>query len=362
MTYLKLYVTPMLTVVVAVGVLTGGPWMWSGLVIALVLMVGGDALLGSDYSTPDVRHPVLIQLPLYLSLPILAGLLTCLAWSVSSVDFLGLGSAVFRATGVDILAARATREWWHVLGGVLSTGLLVAGYGTNVAHELTHQSNRVFPRTVGRWVLAMSANADFSIEHVFGHHARVATPEDPATARRGENVYAFALRSTWYGHLSAWRIETRRLTQHGIGRWDPRNRMLSGYLMTVVWAWLFFAAAGWMGVGVFAAQAVFAKFILEVVNYMEHYGLRRRPGEPVQPHHSWNSNRRMSAVVLYSLVRHSAHHEHARVPFWKLDPYPDAPEMPVGYLTLILICLLPPVWYRMMVPRLADWDTKYAGD
>ena len=347
MYYLKLYVTPLLTVAVALGILAGGVWMWSGFVLTLILMVGGDALLGADYSTPDVRHPMLIQIPLYLSLPILASLLMCLAWSVSNVD---------------ILSARAAGAPWHLLGGVLSTGLLVAGYGTNVAHELTHQHNRVFPRTVGRWVLAMSANADFSIEHVFGHHVHVGTAVDPATARRGEHVYAFAVRSTWGGHLSAWRIEARRLSKQGIGLWDPRNRMLSGYLMTILWAALFFSAAGWVGVGVFVAQAAFAKFILEVVNYMEHYGLRRRAGEPVRPHHSWNSNRTMSAIVLYSLVRHSAHHERARVPFWKLDPYPDAPEMPVGYLTLILICLVPPLWYRIMTPRLAAWDARYAAD
>ena len=109
----------------------------------------------------------------------------------------------------------------------------------------------------------------------------------------------------------------------------------------------------------FLCQAAFAKFILEVVNYMEHYGLSRSEGQPVGPEHSWNTNHRMSSMVLFSLTRHSAHHEKPKVKFWKLDPYADAPQMPYGYLTTLVICLIPPLWYRIITPSLNEWKLQY---
>nr|MCS5548626.1 fatty acid desaturase [SAR86 cluster bacterium] len=107
-------------------------------------------------------------------------------------------------------------------------------------------------------------------------------------------------------------------------------------------------------------QAVLAKFNLEVVNYMEHYGLVRNSNHKVGPEHSWNTNKRMSTMVLFSLTRHSAHHEKPRRKYWKLDPYENGPEMPFGYLTTLLVCLIPPLWFSIMAPKLSDWDHKYA--
>ncbi len=129
--------------------------------------------------------------------------------------------------------------------------------------------------------------------------------------------------------------------------------------MSICWMLLFYYAAGIFGVLMFLGQALFAKFILEVVNYMEHYGLKRKSGEAVGPQHSWNTNKRMSGIILYTLTRHSAHHEKPKVVYWKLDPYPDAPQMPFGYLTTIIICLLPPLWYNVMRSKIENWDLKY---
>jgi alkane 1-monooxygenase len=327
--YLRYYLTPLLTLVVTLGLYLGGAWMWLGLCVALVLLVGGDAVMGDDHSNPTYKYPLLLQLPMFFALPILSFMLFMLARS---------------AEGAFELSA--------YLGGVLSTGLLVAGYGTNVAHELTHRIDNKLFLFIGRWILSMSGNADFSIEHVFGHHKYVATRLDPASARRGENVYSFALRSTIMGHVSAWKIELARLKKKSHATISIHNQMLTGYAMSITWVLLFYSLGGLFGVGLFVAQAAFAKFILEVVNYLEHYGLERRATEAVKPHHSWNSNKRVSMAILYSLVRHSAHHERASVKFWKLDAYPKAPELPFGYLTTILICLVPPLWYTVMDKRI----------
>ena len=130
--------------------------------------------------------------------------------------------------------------------------------------------------------------------------------------------------------------------------------------MSGFWCTIFFIAGGIFGLVLFLGQAVFAKFILEIVNYMEHYGLTRRPDMPVMPEHSWNTNRRMSNMVLFSLTRHSAHHEKSKIPFWVLAPYITAPQMPFGYLTTVFLCLVPPIWYRVMEPRLEQWYSKYS--
>ncbi len=359
--YAKYYLTPLLSPVGLIGMLLGGHWMWLGMAVLTVVVIGGDAVFGEDPELHEYKFPWIIKIPLHLALPLIFLTLFVFAWAVGSPesDFLGIGAALGNVFSYDFIAARNSSVWSDYLGALLGTGFLVAGYGTNVAHELTHRIKDRWSCIEGRWLLSASCNADFSIEHVYGHHVTVGTDEDPATANRGENVYSFFIRSMIMGHFHAWGCEKKRLERKNQSIWSWHNLMFSGYLMSVCWIVLFYYAAGFAGVFFFLGQALFAKFILEVVNYMEHYGLKRKPGEHVGPQHSWNTNKRMSSIVLYTLTRHSAHHEKPRVAFWELDPYVDAPQMPYGYLTTILICLVPPLWYRIMAPRLEKWDVAY---
>ena len=139
--------------------------------------------------------------------------------------------------------------------------------------------------------------------------------------------------------------------------------MTTGYIMSALWCILFFSAGGWFGLVLFLGQAAFAKFVLEIVNYMEHYGLVRSPEQLIGPEYSWNTNKRMSTMVLFSLTRHSAHHEKTNIPYWKLEPYTDAPEMPFGYLSTFSIALLFPWLYKkIMNKQLLEWDENYASD
>lgn len=362
--YIKYLFTAIMMTPVMVGFLLGGWWMWMGFAVLTILMVGGDGLLGEDKEQPEYRHKWILNGILYLTLPFLLVLLAALAWSTGSgnADFLKIGVFFQGLTGIDVFAAREANNFIHYTGGVLSAGLAVAGYGTNIAHELTHRTTHSLSMIIGRWLLAMTGNADFAIEHVYGHHETVATAKDPATAKRGENVYAFTLRSIVYGHISAWKLETARLKKKNQWLISPKNRMLTGYAMTAVLLAGFIVAGGWLGAVIFATTAFWGKCVLEIVNYMEHYGLVRVEGQPVMPRHSWNTNKTMSSLVLFSLTRHSAHHEAGELPFWDLDPYPEAPEMPYGYLTTIFIALVPPVWYRIMAPKLQEWDEKQATE
>jgi len=362
MKYLKYYITPFLAPIVMIGILLGGHWMWLGLIVLFAIVIGGDAFFGDDVSHSKYSHPWLIELPLHLALPLIIPMLLSLAWSSGggAKDFLGIGQLLGSLISYDFLAERNTNTWSDYLGAVLGSGFMVAGYATNVGHEFIHRINDRISMLKGRWLLSISCNPDFAIEHVYGHHVNVCTDDDPATARKGENVYAFFIRSAVFGHLSAWKHEIRRLRKQGHNLFSLRNRIITGYLMSAFWCLLFFIPGGVFGLILFLGQALVAKFVLEIVNYMEHYGLTRKPGQPVGPEHSWNTNRSMSTIVLFSLTRHSSHHEKPRVKFWKLNPYANAPEMPQGYLTTLLICLIPPLWYRTITPKLNEWEKQYA--
>ena len=361
--YIKQFMTPVMLSGVFVGTMIGGPWMWLGVAIICLVMIGGDGLLRDDLSEPEYSQKWILNAALFLALPFLLVTLWGLAWATQSgtSDFLGLGALIHTVTGYDVFAARQASTWYHMVGAVLGTGFTVAGYGTNIAHELTHRTTDPLSMIWGRWMLAMSNNADFSIEHVYGHHETIATEADPASAKRGDNLYVFIVKSTFQGHASAWRLEAGRLKKKGYWVFGPRNRMLTGYLMSITYAAAFYAAAGWLGVGIYMAQATWAKVVFEVVNYIEHYGLVRVPGQPVMPRHSWNTNKVVSSMVLFSLTRHSAHHEKGDLPFWNLKPYPEAPEMPYGYLTTIFAAMVPPVWRASINPKLKEWDEKHAS-
>lgn len=315
----------------------GNHALWFGLIFLSAIMVIGDALLGNDFSQiGPIKNKFYLNLPLFISFPLLSILVYLLVDSTKN--------------GYTLL---------DYIGAILGVGLIVAGYGTNSAHELIHRSD-LFSRTIGRWILSLSLNPDFSIEHVYGHHEKVATPADPATALRGENVYTFFIKSTVKGHLSAWKLELKRLRIKNLGIVSFNNLMLTGYIMIFFWVVLFYRIAGWKGVVIYVLQGVFAKFVLEVINYVEHYGILRKEDSRVLPHHSWNSNKRVSGLILYSLTRHSHHHENGTLPYWELKPYPKSPEMPYGYLTTTFISLVPPLWFKIIEPLLDSWDKKYA--
>lgn len=342
------------------GFFLGGAWMWLGFLVSYWFSILGDALFGEDTSTPEFRDGRPLDLMLYFAVPGMIAVLVSFAWTFAAGDPLGLGAAVTALTGYDALAAKASNGAFAYVGAVMSAGIAFAYIGTNVGHELCHRTWDRLALATGRWLLALSWDAQFAIEHVYGHHTHVCTPKDPATARRGETVYGFVVRSTFGQMASAWEIEARRLGRLTKPVWSPANRIIRGHLMSLALLAACVAIGGpWAGAA-FVGAAIYAKLYLEIVNYMEHYGLVRVPGTPVQPHHSWNTNRRISSILLFNLTRHSDHHANAGRPYWQLRPYEGAPRMPFGYLTTIVVTLVPPLWHRIMVPKLRHWDEHYA--
>jgi alkane 1-monooxygenase len=344
------------------GIALGGGWMWLGFGVIYLFMIAGDELLGDDYSEPDYRHPALLNAMLYLAVPLLALLCFVVAWMAGSGDALGFGAWLQAATGYDVFAARESSGLVHWIGAVLSTALTFAAVGTNIGHELTHRTTDRAAMFAGRSLLALTFDAEFAIEHVYGHHRRLATLEDPATARRGEHYYSFLGRSLVGQTRSAFVLERDRLAKLGHGTWTWRNRYLRGWLLSAAIAAGFAAVGGAPAVLAFVLAGAAGRTVLEAVNYFEHYGLVRDPEAPVEPRHSWNSNKMVSNVVLFNLARHSHHHAEGDAQFWQLRAYRDAPTLPYGYLTCMLLVYVVPGWYRdRMTPLVLDWDQRFAN-
>lgn len=244
---------------------------------------------------------------------------------------------------------------WHGILAVIFTTGMMGGFCINVGHELGHKRT-VLEQTLAKMVLAPTCYGHFYVEHNRGHHRDVATPADPASSRMGESIYAFALRELPGAWRRAWLLEKQRL---GGNAWNWRNDVLQPLALTVV---LWSGLAVWLGPGVFGfmlAMSLWANFQLTSANYIEHYGLLRQMGangkpEPCQPHHSWNSNHKVTNWMLFHLQRHSDHHAHASRRYQSLRHFPDVPSLPNGYFGMFLLSYFPPLFYRVMNPRLLD--------
>ncbi len=248
------------------------------------------------------------------------------------------------------------------LGLALTVGM-VSGVAINTAHELGHKRASL-ERWLSRVALAQSGYGHFFIEHNRGHHVRVATPEDPASSRLGESFWRFLPRTVIGSLRSSWELERTRLGRLGASPWSYRNDILSAWAMTVVLFGVLAAVFGAVILPYLLLQAVIGFSLLEVVNYLEHYGLlrqRREDGryERTRPEHSWNSNSAASNVLLYHLQRHSDHHANPVRRYQALRHVEEAPQLPTGYAGMIVVALLPSVWRRVMDHRVLD---HYRGD
>ncbi|GAB5378764.1 MAG: hypothetical protein Alis3KO_03020 [Aliiglaciecola sp.] len=362
MHYIKFSLFHVLTLITIAALFFAQHWIVYGYVTITFFIIAGDALLGDDTTIPGYRNKWLLDVQLFIALPLLFILLFISLWHISSQDPLGFGQFLQSTFGYDLFLARENTHTWHHVVAIFFVGLMVSTIGTVTGHELVHRTYSPGSVTVGRWLLAFSFDANFSVEHVYGHHRYVATAEDPATAPRGRNVYQHIVLSTIKGNISAWNIEKQRLIRKGQNVVSHHNVCLRGYLMSIVLLLLSYTIAQWAGVLFFTLSALWAKAMLEIVNYMEHYGMVRNPKKRVEPRHSWNTNKKISSWAMFNLSRHSHHHAHGQLPYHQLKPYPQAPTMISGYLATIFITMIPPLWFKLMKPKLKEWDEKYAND
>jgi alkane 1-monooxygenase len=255
---------------------------------------------------------------------------------------------------------------------ILSFSLVTGGIGITVAHELGHKKS-VVERFYSRVLLMTVCYMHFYVEHNRGHHVYVATPLDPATAKKDESFYAFWVRSVFGGYKHAWKLELERLSRQA-GDSILRNEMLWYTILPLIFCAvisggtsLLIGRFAWEVPIFFFVQSLLAFTLLELVNYVEHYGIIRKeisPGkfEHVNPLHSWNASHMLSNFFLFQLQRHSDHHAFAHKRYQVLNHYDESPQLPFGYPTMIILALLPPIWFVMMNKRLERWRQNLAAD
>ncbi|MEZ4830235.1 MAG: alkane 1-monooxygenase [Bacteroidia bacterium] len=251
---------------------------------------------------------------------------------------------------------------WEMTGMILSMGISCGTLGINVAHELGHRASKG-EQFLAQMLLLTSLYMHFFIEHNRGHHKYVATLRDPATARKGEPLYAFWIRSIRDGYLSAWKIEYERLKKADLPVFSTANQMLMFQLFQLQFLVAIALIWGLPSMLAFMAAALVGVIELETVNYLEHYGLLRketRPGyfEKVQPWHSWNTNRTLGRILLYELTRHSDHHYRASRKYQILRHFGDSPQLPQGYPGMMILATVPPLWFRVMDKKLEELENQ----
>lgn len=260
------------------------------------------------------------------------------------------------------MATTLDMSWFELLGLAISVGA-VNGVAINTAHELGHKKDKL-DRWLARISLAPTFYGHFYVEHNRGHHKNVATPEDPASSRFGETFWGFWPRTVMGSLRSAWHLEAERLQRFNKGVWSTDNENLQSWAMSVVLFGGLLIAFGAVVLPYLLIQAVYGFSLLEVVNYLEHYGLLRRKNadgryERCQPEHSWNSNHTVTNLFLYHLQRHSDHHANPTRKYQTLRHFDDSPQLPSGYAGMITLAYIPSLWFAVMNKRVIR---HYKGD
>ena len=317
---------------VPLGEIFGGPWCYLLLAVMPASLLGLDLVLGASVDPTASPQDARFRLLPWLYIPLQ---LTVIGWTA-------------------VIMARPTTGLPQAVGLTLTCGLAVGVFGFLAAHEMVH-SRRRWEKALGVAMLIAVLYPQFAIAHLHGHHRRAATPEDPATARRGESAYAFIIRSVGGQSAEAWRFEAQRLGLAGRPTLGPGNRLLWWFAAEALLV-LAIGLVSLRALAFFLADAALAVVLLELFNYIAHYGLIRRRGadgrlERLGPQHSWNSTRRMNNWSLFNMGRHSDHHRFSARPYQALEVLEGGTELPTGYAGAILLALIPPLWRRVMDPR-----------
>ena len=330
-------------------------WWWIGALLVYGLLPVLDRFFGRDGQNPPdevmeqlendkyYRYCTYAYIPFQLTSLVLA----CYLWTADNLSWLGIDG------GLGLISK---------IGLAISVGVM-GGVGINTAHEMGHKKDSL-ERWLSKVTLAQTFYGHFYIEHNRGHHVRVATPEDPASAKFGESFWTFLPRSVWGSLKSSWELEQQRMQRVGKSTWSIHNDVLNAWLMSVVLYAVLIAVFGPVVLPFLIIQAIYGFSLLETVNYLEHYGLLRQKKdngryERCAPEHSWNSDHIVTNIFLYHLQRHSDHHANPTRRYQVLRSMEGAPNLPSGYASMISLAYFPPIWRKVMDHRVLD---HYDGD
>lgn len=305
----------------------------------------GDHFFQKDSKLFKFSYPIFLNIPIYINLVLLY---------------------LFTLNAVYLMSPTTQSNLYPFIDHIsiiMILSLFIGIMGTVPGHELIHRKKEKFDQLIGNLLLALSWDCTFAIEHVQGHHKNVGFINDPATARRGENIYKFVLKAILQEHVDAWRFQLKKLKKYNYSIFSYHNNILIGYSLSLTFCFFVYSIGGIYSLATFIICSFIAKSFLEVINFIEHYGLVREKGKSVERKHSWNSNSKISSLYLFNVTRHSSHHEKANLKYWELEPYKkNSPMMPYGYLSMLYLAIFIPVkFYSIMEPKLKDWDKNFAS-
>jgi alkane 1-monooxygenase len=349
---LGFYAAFIIPLLVSSGFYLGEYWNCLALVFSFLIIPFADQFSGTDTSNVPEQEAGIRSEELYYRL-------ITYVWTFFQLAFITWGAAAVVSGKLS-----GVLEWSAF---ILSFSLVTGGIGITVAHELGHKKSSL-ERFYGKLLLMTVCYMHFYIEHNRGHHVAVATPADPATARKNENFYHFWIRSVFGGYAHAWKLQLESLRRKKKSLLSLHNEMLWFAILPIGFCAVLSVAGSvllkrfaWEIPVFFFSQSLVAFTLLELVNYVEHYGIVRKeitPGnfERVNPRHSWNASHLLSNFFLFQLQRHSDHHAYAFKRYQVLNHYDESPQLPFGYPTMIIIALLPAVWFSIMNRRLERWQ------
>ena len=320
-----------------IGISLGGFYNYLAVVFTFIFIPILETIVkksDEEYTEEEKKSRLLdpfFDLLLYLNIPIVFG-----------IFFFSLDKLAFTSSVSDII------------GIILSASIVMATNGINVGHELGHRKS-IIARTCSKLLYLPCQYMHFYIEHNFGHHINVATPDDPATARYKQTLYSFWITSVVRTYFSAWEIQLKLLKVSKRNFFSIKNDMVFYTLFQITFLAFVYYNFGLYLTLLSVLMSVISFLFLETINYVEHYGLLRKKEpsgryERVKPYHSWNSNHTIGRIVLYELTRHSDHHFKSSKKYQVLESLDDCPHLPYGYPTSILLSFIPPLWFSIMNP------------
>jgi len=343
MSDLKYLMSYTIAIVTIVGILLGGGYTYMTVIYAFVFIPALEMLLKesneemSDEVKKNRSMDIFFDILLYLNIPL-----------VFSIFFLSLNLLLYSSSSFEIV------------GIIASTSIMMATNGINVAHELGHRKS-FFSRTCSKLLLMPSQYMHFYIEHNFGHHVNVGTAEDPATAKYKQSLYSFWITSVIGQYIGAWKLQLKLLKISKYKFFSIKNDMMFYVIFQLMFIYLIYFNYG-ITVTIYSLIISIISFLfLETINYIEHYGLSRKKDkngryERVKTIHSWNSNHVVGRLVLYELTRHSDHHFISSKKYQVLESIDESPQLPYGYPTSILLSMVPPLWFKIMNPRVESYQ------
>ncbi len=358
---IRYFMAPILILVSMFGVLIGGPLVWTGVVLFGVGILLDTLSMpfhtkgaGFDENGDTNGFPGLQNAVMYIMLPVFALLQLAMAWRVFQyVNGVPIEPGMFMGIPVQMGLTGA-----ELIGATLSTGIF-AGIGIIYGHELAHTKG--FSFIISRFMMGLSGAAHFCYAHVYNHHLELAHQDDPATSPRGRSIY----RHFWLSHMGQskflYKMEQVRLAKLGKSFISLENRWIRGYFMSLPTMILFAWAGGPIGVACMFLIWTVSNFELEALNYMEHYGLIREKGQPIDYRHSWDNDNMFTSWFFIEIGRQGDHHDRGETHFWELDEV-GSPNPGWGYFTEFTMALIPPLWHSVYKRKLATWDRDFASE